>query len=119
MSTTYHDRWIDITSHEIVIRGYYFPWGTKRIPLETIRHVTRVRLGAMNGRSRIWGTANAGVWASLDPGRPRKRAGFLIDYGRAITPLITPDDPDAAAAVLQASLADGIVTPGTRRAPIV
>ena len=28
----YHDRWIDCTHQELRIRGYYFPWGTKRIP---------------------------------------------------------------------------------------
>lgn len=119
MSDTYTDRWIDLTTGEIVIRGYYIPWGTKKIPYTRIRHVTRVNLGAVNGRLRIWGTANAGVWASLDPGRPAKRVGFLIDHGRAITPLITPRDPDAAEAVLRAHLPDGVVSPGSRRAPIV
>ena len=28
----YRDRWIECTPDEIRIRGYYFPWGTKRIP---------------------------------------------------------------------------------------
>jgi len=119
MSETYADRWIDIDETQISIRGYYIPRGTKRIPLKTIRHVTRVRLGPLNGRARIWGTANPGVWASLDPRRPGKRAGFLIDHGAAVTPLITPDDPDAAEACLRARLPEGVVSEGSRRAPIV
>ena len=119
MSTTYSDRWIDLTDDEIVIRGYYIPWGTKRIPYDRIRHVTRVSLGALTGRARIWGTANPGVWASLDPGRPRKRAGFLIDRGANVTPLITPDDPEAAERALRAHLPEGTMSAGSRRAPIV
>lgn len=119
MSTTYSDRWIRLDDSGITIRAYYFPWGTKRIPYERIRHVTRVNLGAFTGRARIWGTANPGVWASLDPRRPTKRAGFLVDCGRSVTPLITPDDPDTAEASLRAHLPDGIVSDGSRRAPIV
>lgn len=119
MNIDYHDRWIDLTDDEVVIRAYYFPWGTKRIPYDEIRHVQRVDLGAVNGRGRIWGTANPRVWASLDPGRPSKRAGFLIDSGRSVKPLMTPDDPQAAEAVLRARLAEGVLAEGSRRAPIV
>ncbi len=119
MNMTYSDPWIHLDENELVIRAYYFPWGTKRIPYEKIRHVTRVSLGLINGRARIWGSANPGVWTSLDPRRPTKRSGFLIDYGRSITPLITPDDPEAAEAALRAHLPDGILSKGSRRAPIV
>jgi hypothetical protein len=109
MSIEYHDRWIDLTDDEVVIRAYYFPWGTKRIPYAAIRRVQRVKLGAFTGRGRIWGTANPRVWASLDPRRPSKRAGFLIDSGRSVTPLITPDDPEAVEARLRAHLPEGVV----------
>jgi hypothetical protein len=119
MSTEYHDRWIDFTDSEVVIRGYYFPWGTKRIPYDAIRQVQRVSLGALRGRGRIWGTANPGVWASFDPRRPAKRTGFLIDNGRSVRPLITPDDPEAADACFRNHLADGVVAPSSRRGPIV
>ncbi len=120
MTATYTDRWIELNENELTIRGYYFPWGpAKRIPYEKIRHVTRVTLGAINGRARIWGTANPGVWTNLDPRRPTKHTGFLIDYGRGITPLLTPDDPEAAERSLRAHLADGIISEGSRRAPIV
>lgn len=119
MSTEYHDRWIDLTDNEVVIRGYYFPWGTKRISYDAIRHVQRVSLGALRGRGRIWGTANPRVWASLDPKRPTKHTGFLIDCGRSVTPLITPDDPEAADACLRAHLADGVIADNSQGAPIV
>jgi hypothetical protein len=119
VSDTYSDRWITLTGEALAIRAYYFPWGTKRIPLSTIRHVTRVDLDLFHGRARIWGTANPGVWVSLDPRRPRKRVGFLIDHGRGITPLITPDDPGALQAALRERLPEGVLSAGSRRAPIV
>ena len=119
MATTYSDGWIDLDDRQIAIRGYYIPWGTKRIPYEKIRHITRVRLGALNGRARIWGTAYPGVWTSLDLRRPGKHAGFLIDHGGPITPLITPKDPDAAEAALRAHLPEGVLSQGSRRAPVV
>jgi hypothetical protein len=91
----YKDRWIECTSDGVRIRGYYFPWGTKRIDYASIRSVRRVELGAFRGRARIWGTANPRYWANLDPARPRKRAGFVFDTGRLVHPFVTPDDPDA------------------------
>jgi hypothetical protein len=95
MSLDYHDRWISCTPQEIRIRGYYFPWGTKRIPYDRIRSVTRVNMGAITGRARIWGTVFPRHWASLDPRRPRKRVALILDLGRPIKPFLTPDDPQA------------------------
>jgi hypothetical protein len=96
MSTEYSDRWITCGADGIAIRGYYFPWGTKHIPYDRIRSVKRVNMGAITGRGRIWGTANLRYWASLDPGRSRKRVGLILDVGAAVKPYLTPDDPQAA-----------------------
>lgn len=99
---TYADRWIQCTPTEVRIRGYYVPWGTKRIPYASIRGVRRVALSTMRGQLRIWGTSNPRYWASLDPGRPRKQVGFVFDLGRAVRPLVTPEDPDGFDAALRA-----------------
>ena len=42
MEASYKDRWIECAADAVVIRGYYFPWGTKRIPYQSIREVRRV-----------------------------------------------------------------------------
>jgi hypothetical protein len=84
------------------VRGYYVPWGTKRIGYGSIRSLRRVSVGAFTGRGRIWGTANPRYWASLDPRRPRKEVGFLVDAGRRVRPFLTPDDPVAFAAAVGA-----------------
>lgn len=110
----YQDRWIDCTADEIRIRGYYFPWGTKRIRYSSLRDLQRVSISAMRGQFRIWGTANPRYWASLDPRRPSKQTGFLLDLGKVVRPFVTPDDPDAFEAAVRshADLVGPPVTPG-------
>jgi hypothetical protein len=96
MAATYSDGWITCTDDEIRIRGYYFPWGTKRIPYARIRSVRRVQLDATRGRGRIWGTANPRYWASLDPSRMNKNVALILDLGGRVQPFLTPNDPEAA-----------------------
>ena len=91
----YHDRWIECTSDGLRIRAYYFPWGTKRIRYASIKGVDVVDLTPARGRGRIWGTANFRYWAGLDPQRPRKAQGIILDLGRRVRPFLTPDDPAA------------------------
>ncbi|MFJ3306682.1 hypothetical protein ACIPSA_26875 [Streptomyces sp. NPDC086549] len=101
MDSRYRDRWITCTDDSLRIRAYYFPWGSKAIPYAAIRGVRRVELGFLTGRGRIWGTAHPRYWASLDPERPRKSIGLVLDLGRFVRPFITPDDPDTVAAVIR------------------
>lgn len=115
--TSYRDRWIECAEDGIRVRGYYFPWGTKRIAYGSIRAVRRVNLGALTGRGRIWGTANPRYWASLDPRRPVKRVGLILDVGRPVRPFITPDDPDAVAAIIRERA--GVEAEGGGRGPVV
>jgi hypothetical protein len=100
-SPEYHDRWIDCTDQGLCIRGYYFPWGTKRIPYGKIRAVQRVQMTVTRGKGRIWGTANPRYWASLDPKRASKDVALVLDVGRMVHPFITPDDPDAVEAAIR------------------
>lgn len=93
----YEDRWIKCTEDAIEVRFYYFPFGTKRIPYSRIRGVRRVTLSPLRGRGRIWGTANPGYWAHLDPKRPHKRTALVLDLGRPVKPFLTPDDSNAVA----------------------
>jgi hypothetical protein len=101
--STYHDSRIECTDSEIKVRGYYFPWGTKRIAYSSIRAYKRFDLGSgvLNGRYRIWGSGDLRHWANLDPGRPRKQVGFFLTVGRHVVPFLTPDDPDGFEAALR------------------
>jgi hypothetical protein len=106
MRSDYSDRWIECSGDGLRIRGYYVPWGSKRIRYGAIRSARRVGIGALTGRGRIWGTANPRYWANLDPKRSRKKVGFILDLGRAVRPFITPDDPDAFESALRANDVD-------------
>ena len=98
----YKDRWITCTRRGLVIGGYYFPFGfRKRIPYEEIRGVELVQMGVFSGKGRIWGTSHLGYWAHLDPRRPRKNAGLIIDVGRFVKPFITPDNPEEVKQILE------------------
>jgi hypothetical protein len=97
----YRDARIECTPEGISIRGYYFPWGTKHIPYDSIRGLERFDLGGMRGRWRIWGSGDLRHWANYDPARHRKSVGLYINLARRIVPFITPDDPDAAEAVIR------------------
>lgn len=118
MTSEYQDRFITCTSDGIAIRSYYFPAGTKYIPYASIRWSQRVAMGAVTGRGRIWGTANPRHWAHLDPRRPFKRQGLILEVGGAIQPLLTPDDPAAVEACIREHAGD-VVTSAPRRGPII
>ena len=96
----YSDRWISCDDHAIVIRGYYFPWGSKRIAYGKIRSAVLVPTASRSGKARIWGTANPTLWASLDPHRPFKEWALILDIGSRIRPFLTPDDIDAVAQII-------------------
>jgi hypothetical protein len=80
---------------------HYYPWGSKKVPYQSIVGVQRVALSALRGRARIWGTANPGYWANLDTKRPTKKEGLVLDLGKPIKPFITPNDLERVEALLR------------------
>ena len=119
MADEYEDTRIRCTAEAIEVRGYYFPWGTKHIPYGSIRSITRVNLGALTGRGRVWGTANPGRWANFDPRRAGKQVGFDLQLGGPVKPLITPDDPDAFETAVRGHVDPGVFATGGKRSSIV
>ena len=115
----YADTWIRCTSSGIEVRGYYVPWGTKRIPYDAVRGVERVAMSATRGRARVWGTANLGYWANLDPGRPRKTVALVLDLGGRVKPFLTPDDPDAFEAAVRERAGLGPAAADGARGPLI
>jgi hypothetical protein len=119
MALEYEDRWIRCTPDAIEVRGYYFPWGTKHIRYGSIRSITRVNLGALTGRGRIWGTANPTRWANLDPRRSIKKVGFDLHLDGPIKPLLTPDDPDGFETAVRAHVDPSVIVTGGRRSFLI
>ncbi|HEY1825213.1 MAG TPA: hypothetical protein VGG21_04540 [Acidimicrobiales bacterium] len=91
----YRDATITCDPGGIVIKGYYFPWGAKRVKWGDVTGLERVSMGTFTGRWRIWGTANPHLWANLDPHRAKKSTAFILGNGRKVRPFLTPEDPDA------------------------
>lgn len=98
---SYEDTFITCDEQGLTIRWYYFPLGDKFVPYDLIQRVDTVELG-FEGKWRIWGMGLAPYWFHLDPGRPHKSTGILIDEGHPIKFIITPDQPQAVLEILQA-----------------
>jgi hypothetical protein len=116
MTDLYRDRWITCDDEGITMRWYYL-WGARRVPYSAIKAARRVHLSLLRGKGRIWGSATIRYWASLDPGRPAKDTGFVLDLGGFVRPFVTPDEPEAFEQVL--SQRTGLTIPDTGLAPII
>lgn len=103
-TTSYEDDQVVCTDTELVIKRYYFPARSKRIPYSSIRGVKRIELTGMNAvrRWRIWGSGDFVHWWNLDPKRPSKTVALVLDVGKTVRPTITPDDPDTVEGILGA-----------------
>ncbi len=97
----YRDPRVVLDGNELELKGYYFPWGTKRIRDDQVVGVSVRRLGTWSGRFRIWGTTSPRRWFPLDVGRMTKQVGFEFDLGTRVNPVVTPDDPAAFTAALK------------------
>lgn len=102
MTDTYDDGTIVCGTDRLEIHSYYFPFGTKTVPYRQIQGLQRIEVnGLWSGKWRFWGTGNPRYWANLDRKRPTKKVGFVLDLGRRISPVVTPDDPEAFESVLR------------------
>jgi hypothetical protein len=102
VTDTYDDGTIVCGPEQLEVHSYYFPFGTKRVPYRQIRGLQRIEItGLMSGKWRLWGTGNPRYWANLDLKRHTKTAGFVVDVGGRISPIVTPDDPEAFESVLR------------------
>lgn len=96
----YDDGGIACDDRSLIIRAYYLWGGDKTIPYSTIRRVERRPLTGLTGKWRIWGSGDFVHWWNLDRKRPSKEAALVVDLGRRVVPMITPDDPDAVQRIL-------------------
>ncbi len=97
----YDDGLVAITDNGLVIRRYDLLLRPKRLRYEEIRAVEEAPLGRLRGKWRIWGSGNLRSWFNLDWHRPNKDTGLVLDLGKRITPVITPDDPSRAVSALR------------------
>ena len=102
VTDTHDDGTIVCGPDRLQIRSYYFPFGTKGVPYTEVQGLHRIEIkGLWSGKWRLWVTGNLRYWANLDRKRPKKKVGFVVDLGRAVSPVVTPDEPDAFESVLR------------------
>lgn len=58
-------------------------------------------MGALTGKGRLWGSGDLRHWLPLDLSRPQKEKALILEVGKWVRPVITPDDPDRVLALLQ------------------
>ncbi|MQY22212.1 hypothetical protein [Nocardia macrotermitis] len=98
----YDDGLVELDQEGITLRRYYFPWaGSKRIPYTDIQKAEDHVMGAWTGKGRLWGSGDLRHWAPLDLHRPRKDTAIILDLGKFVRPVFSPDDPARVLALLR------------------
>jgi hypothetical protein len=69
----YSDRLIEISEDAVLIRKYYFPFGSKRVSLADIESVTAYKPSLLSGAYRYWGTGDFRTWYPPDNRTKRDR----------------------------------------------
>jgi hypothetical protein len=103
--TLYDDGLVALDADGLTIRRYYFPIGTsKRIPYTRLKSVQERHMELLTGKGRLWGSGDFRHWLPLDLRRPQKEKALVLDLGKWVRPVITPDDPDRVLTLLQEHL---------------
>jgi hypothetical protein len=116
----YDDGTIVCGAEQLEIRSYYFPIGTKSVWYTQIQGLQRIEInGLLTGKWRLWGTGNPRYWANLDTNRPKKKVGFVVDIGRKVSPIVTPDEPDAFELVVRERANLGVANARQMKGPFI
>ena len=75
-SVLYSDKLIEISETSVLIRKYYFPFGSKRVNIVDIEDVTAYKPTLISGKYRYWGTGDFRTW--YPPNHRSKRDRIFI-----------------------------------------
>lgn len=97
----YTDNVVELNEQGITLRRYYFPLAlSKHIPYTAIHNIEQRPMGIWTGKGRLWGSGDLRHWAPLDLHRPHKDTVIILDLGRYIQPVFSPNDPERVLALL-------------------
>ena len=101
----YSDKLIEISEDSILIRKYYFPFGSKRVDLSDIENVTVNEPSLISGKYRYWGTGDFRTWYPPDNRIKRDkifimklkkkwwRVGFTVEDSQTVLNLLRDKCP--------------------------
>ena len=97
----YDDGLVELDQEGITLRRYYFPSAaSKRILYTDILGLRQRAIGAWTGKGRLWGSGDLRHWAPLDLHRPKKDTAIILDLGKFVRPVFSPNDPERVMALL-------------------
>ncbi len=97
----YSDRLLEITDDTIVLRRYYFPWGTRRVAFTDVERIVSERPTWRNGKWRVWGTGTFRTWFPLDWRRSSRDRLFFITLSTSKLRIgFTAEDSERVLAIL-------------------
>ncbi len=97
----YSDDIVKLDEERIVVRRYYWPFGSKRIRYSKIRRVRPRPLKAWHGQYRVQGIDFRRRWYSRDRHRGERETAIDLSIGNILRPSITPEDPVLVLEILQ------------------
>lgn len=77
MPTLYKDGLVELSDQELVFKNYYFPVGSRSIPLNDIESI-QVRQPTLMNRWRLWGSDDLKTWFPNDWRRPSRDRVFFV-----------------------------------------
>ena len=101
----YRDDVVKLNDSQVVIRHYYWPFGSKRVPYTSIAGYHRRPLKAWHGQFRVHGIDQKGRWYSRDRHRGEKETAIDLSIGRRIRPVLTPHDVEKVTEILDNQIA--------------
>ena len=106
MNALYSDRLIEITSEEIILKSYRFPFGSKHVRWEDILHVHAEKPTLQNGSWRTWGSGDCGLrsWFPLDIHRSSRDKIFVVELKNSPRRIgFTAEDSATVEAILRSN----------------
>ena len=76
----YSDKLVEITTHGILFRKYHFPFGSRQLAFSEVDGVLAKEPTWLNGKWRIWGTADFLTWFPRDWRRPSRDRIFFMSF---------------------------------------
>ncbi len=73
----YSDKLVEISDESILVRGYYYPFGDKRLDLKDIESIIVQKPTLMNGKYRYYGSGDFRTWFPPDNRTSRDKI-FII-----------------------------------------